>query len=238
MSQNDKTYYLKDLELALLLSIKGMKELYGIKMEHIKNPPKTLIYQTLFELEKKELISGNKGKVVIDKRLNQLLDSISNAEKILYYTNRLLKYPDQCIYLSDRAVAVSVYGTVGDMKRIESVSLSRLPEKLCEYGFQMEEVISDRSLFEEIEIENPKLAALAEMLFSRAPAIINENEWGTITNCMKLFSVKNGCKKQYLIAKEGFNDYFIVTDEKMSFIRPYSKKTVIDTLKNDLQIIR
>lgn len=52
MDQNDKAYYLKDLELALFLALKGMKELYGFRMKNIQNPKLELIYQTIFELKK------------------------------------------------------------------------------------------------------------------------------------------------------------------------------------------
>ena len=52
MERTESVYILKDMELALLLSLSGMKELYGFKMNDVQNPDRTAIYQTLFELEK------------------------------------------------------------------------------------------------------------------------------------------------------------------------------------------
>lgn len=62
MDQNDKAYYLKDLELALFLALKGMKELYGFRMKNIQNPKLELIYQTIFELKKENLLSVQKSQ--------------------------------------------------------------------------------------------------------------------------------------------------------------------------------
>lgn len=235
MGQNDKAYYLKNLELSLLLSVKGMKELYGIKMDNIQSADQSLIYQTLFELEKKKLISVNKENVMIYKELDEILEDINSAEKMLLYTNRFSEFPDQCIYLAGRAVAVSAYGAVRGMNRIESISLSYLPEKICKCGFYIEELISDQSLFEKNEIDNPELKAWADTLFAKEPISFSETEWGTITNCLKLFSLNNRkCIKQYLLVRDRLNDYFLVTDEQTSLIYSYSKKRVIDILENDL----
>lgn len=235
MDQNDKAYYLKDLELALLLSVKGMKELFGIKMNHIQSPDPSQIAQALFELEKKKFISIQKEKVMIDKELDQVLEIICNAGKMLLYINRFSEYSDQCIYLSDRAAAVSSYGTAGGMKRIECVSLTHLPEKICEYGFSLEEMISDRSLFQEAEIENGRLEAQAAALFAKGAVMLQDDEWGTITNCLKLFSIRNRkCMKQYLLVRDRLDDYFTVTDENTSYVYAYSRKKVMDTLKNEL----
>ena len=60
MDQNDKAYYLKDLELALFLALKGMKELYGFRMKNIQNPKLELIYQTIFELKKENLLRSHR----------------------------------------------------------------------------------------------------------------------------------------------------------------------------------
>ena len=235
MDQKDKAYYLKDIELSLLLSVKGMKELYGIKMDNIENPDQLLVYQTLFELEKKKLIYVNKGNVMIYKELDEILEDISSAEKILLYSNRYSEYPDQCIYLSGRAVAVSAYGAVRGMNRIESISLSYLPEKICECGFYIEELISDQSLFEKADINNAELKTRADILFAKESILLSETEWGTITNCLRLFSLNNRkCMKQYLLVRDQLKDYFLVTDEQTSLIYSYSKKRVIDILEKDL----
>lgn len=237
MVQDEKAYYFKDLELALLLSIRGMKELFGMKINNIQNLNQKLIYQTLFELEKKEFIAVQKEHVTVDKKLNMILETISNAEKMFWYTNRFSKYPDQCIYLADRAVAVSVYGTIGGMYRIESILLSHLPEKICEYGFYIEEIVSNQSLLRETKVEEQELKMQAEILFWKEATALAENDWGRATNCLKLFSLKNRkCLKQYLTVKDKLKDYLTVTEKERTFVYIYSRQKVIDIIKNDLSV--
>ncbi len=235
MVQSDKAYYLRNLELALLLSIKGMKELYGIRMDNVQNPDQSLIYQALFELEKKRFICIDKGNVMIYPELDQMLDDIKNAERMLLYVNRCTEYPDQCIYLGINAVFISAYGTTGDMKRIESITLNLLPEKICEYGFHLEEMVGDQGLLKKAEIENLELKEQTEALFNREFNKLEEDEWGNITDSLKVLSLKNRkYVKQYLLIKDKIYDYFSITDEQLSHIYVYSRKKVIDVLKNDL----
>lgn len=237
MVQDERVYYFKDMELALLLSLKGMKALFGIKMNNIHRSVQTPVYQTLFELEKKELITVHKENVTVNKKLNEILETVSNAKKMFLYTNRFSEYPDQCIYLSDRSVAVSIYGMIGDMYRIESILLSHLPEKICEYGFYIEEIVNNQSTLRKIKIEDEALKTQAEILFRKEADALAENDWGRATNCLKLFSLKNRrCVKQYLTVKDKLNDYLIVTEEQKSYVYIYSRQRVIDILKNDLSV--
>lgn len=238
MDQNEKAYYLKDLELALFLSLKGMKELYGFRMKHIQDPKPELIYQTIFELKKENLLyvqksqSHEKEQIMINPDLDQILDNIKNAEKILLYFNRQSEHPDRCIYLGDKAVLISASGMSGNMNLIENVAVDALPETVCECGFCIEELLNDKSIYQEEEIEDPKLQEKADALFDKDFGTLDKTEWGSVTDCLRLISVKSRkCIKQYLLIKERLNDYFTVTDKEGSHVFMYSKKKVMDTLR-------
>ena len=234
--EGDKAYNLKNQELAVLLSIKGMSELYGIRMEDIGSPDKTLVYKTLFGLEKKKILSADwneKRERAIHPEINDMLDHIRNAEKILLYSGRTYEHSGQCIYLGSRAVFLSVRGEGGGMKRMQSVSLDSLSKKICEYGFFLKEIISDKSLFRDAEIEKPEIREMADSVFGKAA-----NEWKTweeIRECLRMVSVRSGkCIRQYLLVSGKLNDYFIVTDEKASHVYAYSERKVMEVLKRDL----
>lgn len=241
MDQNDKAYYLKDLELALFLSLKGMKELYGFRMKHIQNPKPELIYQTIFELKKENLLSvpksqsHEKKQITIDPELDQILDTIKDAEKILLYFNMQSERPDRCIYLGNEAVLISAYGISGNMNRIENVSVSMLPETICECGFCIEELLDDESIYEEDEIEYAALQEKADSLFDKEFGTLDKKEWRNVSDCLKLVSVKSRkCIRQYLLIKDGLNDYFSVTDREGSHIYTYSKRKVMEMLEKDI----
>lgn len=241
MGQNDKAYYLKDLELAVLLSLKGMKEIYGFTMESIQDPDPLLIYQTVFELKKDNLLSvqesqsHGKGQFAINPELDQILDIVKTAEKILLYFNRQSERPDRCIYLGDTSVLISAYGVTGMMNLIESVPAGVLPEKLCECGFCIEELLDDESIYQEDEIEYPALQEKAAALFDKEISALDKKEWGNVTDCLKMVSAGDRkCIRQYLLVKDGMNDYFTVTDREGSHVFMYSRKKVLNTLKSDI----
>lgn len=235
MIQNEKAYYLKNLELALLLSAKGMTELYGIKMDDVHMPDKNSVYQTLFELEKKKLITFHDHKIVICPEVDEMLDDIRNAQEMLLYRNKTTEYPDQCIYLGKKAVFISAYGREQGMNRIESIFMNSLPEKIQECGFRLEEMISDGSLFEESEIENADLAEQAKHLFDQGINQPENDGCENISNCLKVISLNSKkCIRQYLIINEMFNDYFVRTDEQTSCVFAYSGEKVLRVLKADL----
>lgn len=236
MEQSDKAYFLKNLELALLLSVKGMKELYGLKMGNMQNPGQALVYQALFELEKNHLISfHDKENIEISPEMEQILENIKNTGKILLYYNKAAEYPDQCIYLDNSAVFVSSCGTLSNRYRIKGVPLESVPEEVCECGFHIKEMLDERTLFREEEIENAELAETIRLFFSKSPAALREEEWGCIKDCISVISLKNRqCVRQYLLMKDGLSDYFSVADEEKVHIFNYSKKKVIDILRKEI----
>ncbi len=235
MIQKDKLYYLKNLELALLLSLKGMKNLIGFKMDCIERSELAAVYRTLFDLEKKEFIEvGDKKQLRICPELDMVLTDIKQADRMLLCINREPEYPDRCIYLGNRAVFVSAYGAAGNMNRIESVPKNAVAEKVCENGFRLEEILSDESLYGKARIEKPELEEKAGLLFGKDFTVLEEGKWGNITGCLKLVSLKNRqYKKQYLLIRDGLDDYFAVTDEKTS-IYPYSKRIIMEILNQDI----
>lgn len=240
MNQSDKAYYLQNMELALLLSIKGLNTFYGFRMDSNKEPEQAAVYRTLFDLQKKELIAvGGHGKVRISPELDQLLQGMKEAERLLLFTDKFSEFPDQCIYLGDDgAVFVSAYGTTGKMNRLEMVSRETLAAKICEHGFCLKEILNDESLFAGKPVRDQKLEEMADLLFAKDFSALEEEKWGKAVRCLKLAILKRSKKnveyrKQYLLIKDRLNDYFVVTDEK-TCIYPYSGKLIVETLKKDL----
>lgn len=232
MPEHDEAYYLKNFELAVLLSMKGMTELFGIRIAGIQNPEKAAVYQALFALEKKKLLSAEEGGMTIKPRLDSLLDDIKNAEEMLYYTDRLAENPDQCIYLSREAVFLSGYGKSGEMNRLEGVSLDALPEKLCECGFHLENLASDEKLYRREEVIRPEMGAQAERLFGKEFCAAGADDWGAVTDCLRVFSLKEKrCVRQYVLIKDKLEDYIGVTDASGTKVYRYSKKKMAELLK-------
>lgn len=234
--QGEKAYYLKNLELAVLLSVKGMNEFYGIKMENLRGLDKSLVYRTLFELEKNRIVSLEEGRFVVRPELDLMLEDIRDAVTMLSYASAASEYPDQCIYLGRQAVIVSAYGTAGEVSRLESVETSRLPERIYEFGFCLEEEAGSLDSGGEAVDAEPVLVNQADRLFGRDYNTLRKEDWGTATACLRIFSVKDRkCVRQYLLLKGSLKDYISITDRDASSFYVYSREKVIDILTDDFR---
>ncbi len=234
----EKAYYLKDLELAVLLSLKGVNELYGLKMNGVSSADASFVYNTLFELEKRNLviIEGERDiKIVPD--LDKTLESIKNAGRMLLYANMRQEHYEQCVYMGERAVFVSSYGICGDINHVESIELASLPAEICERGFYIEGFLENINALSEGKIVNAELEALANELFRNSACSFEDKAYERVNDCLRMYSVgKRQCIKQYLLMKDRLEDYFIVTDDSGSNIFLYSGKKVLDILSEDFSI--
>lgn len=236
MVQEGKTYFLKNPEVAVLLSVKGMKELYGIRMENIRNPDRSVVYRTLFELEKNGLISLEEGRIVVRPELELMLEDIRDAEVMLSYTSAASEYPDQCIYLGRQAVLVSSYGTAGKISRLEGIELGRLPERIYECGFCLEEMHGGLNPGTGSVDADTVLIGQAERLFGREYGTLRKEDWGIAASCLRMFSIRDRrCVRQYLLLKDRLWDYISVTDEDVTSLYDYSKEKLIEILTDDFR---
>lgn len=243
MERADEAYYLQDLELAVLLSLKGEKELYGFRMERIKEAGTAEVYRTLFDLGKKRLLildEKDDGHALqreaprIAPELDRMLEVIRDARMMLWYRNGEQKHADRCIYLTDAAVMISGCSTGENLNRLSCVPLNRLPGEVMDGGFFLDELVSDGSLFTGEEIEQETAAEAAERLYDGAEKA-DGSAWEGVENSLRWILTQNGkCVRQYLLIRNGMDSYFVITDESGSRVYPYSKKQVIDTFEADL----
>ena len=238
MGQIEKAYYLRNLEFAVLLSLKGVSKLYGLKMNDISTAEASVVYNALFEMEKKRLITiENKKNIKIEQDLDKTLESIKNADRMLLYMNMKQEHYEQCVYMGEKAVFVSSYGIAGGINHIESREPAALPTEICERGFYIEGLLENINALGEGQTENAELEARADELFK-----INSFEFADglcegVSDCLRVYVTdKRQCIKQYLLMKDRLDDYFIVTDKDGSSVFMYSRQRVLDTLSRDFSI--
>lgn len=237
MKQPDKAYYLKNLEFALLLSVKGVQRLYGFKMDDISTAEAPEVYEAIFGLGKKKLITiESKKDIKIEPALDEALDSIKNAERLLLYASIGSEHYGQCVYIGRKAVFVSSYGAEGGISHIEAKDIDALPQELCERGFYIEGLIDGMKAQDE-PIDDEALEKKADILFAQADCAFDKKEWEGVSDCLRVCSVNDGrCIRQYLLLKGRLDDYFITTDETGSMVFEYSRYKVLDTLSRELLI--
>ena len=243
MERIDEAYYLQDLELAVLLLLKGKKELYGFRMGRMKEAGTEDVYRTLFDLGKKRLLVFDEAveghalqreEPQIVPGLDRMLEIIRDAHMMLWYRNGEQKHADRCIYLTDAAVMISNCSTGENISRLSCIPLDQLPREVMDGGFYLDELVSDKSLFTGEAIEHETIAKVAERLYDRTEKA-DESVWEGVENSLQWVLTQNGkCVRQYLLIRDGMDSYFVITDELGSCVYPYSKKQVFDTFETDL----
>lgn len=234
--RQDKAYYLKSVELALLLSLKGVKELYGFRMEQADAPDTETVYRAVFALEQQRLITVDAAKrIVMAPDVDRLTDAIAGAEQMLLYTSRDPGRPQQCIYVGSGAVMVTPGGTHNDMHRIRQIPREELAGELWEQGFRIDELLSDECLYSAEELDLPEQAARAAHLLDEADVRMEDAAWDGITDCLRLYRLRDRtCIRQYVLMRDTLRDYFAAADREGSRIYPYSRRIVVDTLQKEI----
>jgi len=138
-----KTYYIKDIELAVLLAAKGIRNYYGFKINGLDEIDEGLLHQMLFELARKNIISVVDDKFEVIPAFESILLNIKNANKVLFTSYSEAEKPQQSVYIGEKAVIIQACGSMGEMYRITETNISEYPYVLMEQGIKMESFIEE-----------------------------------------------------------------------------------------------
>ncbi len=234
----DKAYYLKDLELAVLLSMKGMDELYGFRMKQVRNPKTEDVYEALFALSKRGLLTfreeerngSDRKRITIEPDLDAMLEIITEAKHVLIYSSERGDHPSRCIYLGKRAVFVSTQGTDGIVNRVSACRIETLPEMICECGFQPDELAGGSDA-----VPGESTDGGCDGAGNILPDMIRED---AITDRLKWISVTDKqCVRQYLLIRDGLYEYCAVTDHDGRHIESCLSNRIAELLRKDLSSV-
>jgi hypothetical protein len=235
MSNNGKIYYFKVSELVVLLAAGGVASLYGLKMD-IGSLDRKAIYETMFALQRKEILWGDGEEMSMAEDVSELIDNIKNSKLILMYVSRTTDYPQRFVYIGNKAVIVAPHGTSGDVLELEITEVSGLVDKICTEWFVLEQVISDDTLYSrEAVCGAAQIEENAKRLLHKDINVISTQQWEYALHCIRFINVNNHqCVRQYLLLEKGLNDYIAVSSPKGTDIYAYSVRKMSDILNEDL----
>jgi hypothetical protein len=235
MNSYNKTYYLNIAELALLLTVGGMDSLYGIELD-VEKLDKKKVYETIFGLQKKEMLCWNDNKLSLAYGIDTLISDIKCSKTLIIYLNSTMEYPQRFIYVGNRAVIISPYGHSGDILQVELSDISELPQNICIHGFMIEQVVNDESLYVDKPVNNELVGEKAERIFTSDINCMDENLWSNVVGCIRIMNITmEKCVKQYLLVQEGLNDYITDSDNQGTIIYAYSMKKILEMLTEALE---
>lgn len=216
----EKAYYLHQEELAVLLAMQGVRQLYGFRMEIYPDMDAEQLHKILFGMARKNILSVSGKQIQINKDMSAVLCDLAEAKNVLILSGQE-EYPECCIYVGKSLVFVRLLGQSGRIYRMESVERERACFKMREYGFLVPGVIGKGQICPEDEKEYLQVQELARKLYHREKEGIMQQE--EIRCCLIQYSVLQGRKvRQLLIINGVLEDYLAFSDEEQDLVYVYS----------------
>lgn len=216
----EKAYCLKEEELAVLLTIKGVRQLYGFRMDIGVDMSREHLHRILFELARKNILFVSEGQIQIDDGVEAVLNDMVKAESVLILTGRA-EYPECCVYVGNNLVFVHVLGQSGKIYRILSADRKEACLKMREYGWLVPGVIDKPQASWEDTGNHQQMQELARMLYAQEKERILQEE--RVGCCLMQYSLLLAKKiRQLLIVNGVLEDYLVLSDEEQDTVYLYS----------------
>lgn len=224
----EKAYYLKEKELEVLLSIKGVRELYGFRMDVNGAVDRKELHRVLFGMAKKNMLSLSDGQFRIDEGVEAVLEDMAGAGNVLILTGGP-EYPECCIYAGQNLVLVRLLGRNGKIYRMESMDRREAGLKLREYGWMVPGLLDKTPVCQEEGEQHQQMRKLAGMLYGQEKESISRRE--EVRRCLMQYSAFQGKKiRQLLIISGVLEDYITVSDGQQDEVYLYSDKKAEELL--------
>lgn len=217
----EKAYYLKEEELAVLLAITGVRQLYGFQMEDSVDIGGEKLRRTLFEMAKKGILSSEEGKLRIHAEIEAVLKELAGADNVLLLSGGE-EYPENCIYIARNTVFVQLLGQSGRRYRLELVTREKTAERIQEYGWKVPGLIENTRIYPEDEALCQKLRERARILYDMdRESLLQQGK--EVRSVLIQYSVDRHRKLQQLLLIRGeLEDYIVVSSEQQDVIWLYS----------------
>lgn len=224
----EKAYYLRQEELAVLLSMKGMRQLFGFRMDVHGEMDQEALYRILFEMARQNMLSVCENRIQIDECLSEILNDLVKAEYMWTLTAGE-EYPECCIYPGQKLVFMNLQGQDGRIYRAESVDRREAYLKMQEYGFFVPGVLDKNQTCPGSQEEYLQMQKLAGKLYEQEKEDIIQQE--KVRCCLAQYSLKQKRKvRQLLIINGVLDDYLAFSDGQQNQVYVYSDEKAEELL--------
>lgn len=216
----ERAYYLKEEELAVLLAIMDVHQLYGFQMNGCADIKSRDLHEILFGMARKGILSSKDGRPRIYTDMEIVLKDIAGAENVLILAGRE-ECPESCIYAGSHIVFVQLLGQSGRIYRIESTDREKAVLKMQEYGWRTPGAAADVQVGTENEEVRLQMQKQAGILYHMdKESLLQKKE---ILCALMQYSVRQSRKiRQLLILNGVLEDYITVSDGEQDSIYLYS----------------
>ena len=171
-----ETFFLSGKELMLLLAAKGIEDIYALDMDHVSVDESEACY-LLNSLYQNQFIDSSGENFQIEEVLDEMLNGIKNAERMLLMRSFAGRLQSLCLYQSGNLLIL--LQTLEKNKRVKITSFPKeglwdMIKKLREQEFRYAPVLEEEDAY--MEILNSKKHVGREKLvrFHNVPFLLEE----------------------------------------------------------------
>lgn len=216
----EKAYYLKEEELAVLLSITGVRQLYGFRMDDSVDIKSERLHRLLFEMAKKGILSLEGGNFRIHADIEAVLRKLAKADNVLLLSGGE-EYSENCIYIAGDVVFIQLMGKSGRRYRIELTDREKAVTRIQEYGWKVPGPMENRQAVPTDDTLCWKLLERAKSLYDMdRESLLQQKD----VRCSLIqYAVSQRRKlQQFLILIGVLEDYIVVSNDEQNFVWLYS----------------
>ncbi len=218
----DKVYYLQEIELAILLSAMGQKELYGYPLPTIHNTNERQIHQAIFEMTRKGILEVTDKGIQVQSFYAEMMKSLIQAEQLWVYSDAEQYQAEIFLYIAERAIMLQAQSQTGNIIRIEIWNRSEISERLLQRGLKRQSFLEKEINPFNIKLENMKeLETEIALLFSLSKEALLEQK--KIISAIQIYNIAKKSKYlQLVLLNDKLEDFIVVNDSDKNEIYPYS----------------
>lgn len=209
MKEISKGYYIQETELSILLAIKGLQELYGIRLNGIESITQEEIYQTVFTMLKKGILNKLQDRIQIEDSLDNLMDVIKNAQSFWVYADVDDSSPESYYYVAGKdAILIQSGGQQNNLLSIEKMTSEEIMEVMTRNWLE-------QNAKEVMECKTPPEGLCEE---ARRYWLANKEtilQKPKVKQLLQEYDVHTKCKKKQVIKfAMGLDEYIVYSDEQ------------------------
>lgn len=222
----EKAWYIQEAELAVLLAASGMQEFYGYKLDGIPMVNQGSVNRLVFSMVRKGILTPMGNGFALKQEYQKIVKCLKETEKILIFNDAAQEYPEQYIYIGDKAVFLQAFGQNGHVLRLEVADKEGIPARLTACGLKMEGTL-ENSIGQMEEIEGMDSLIRKWKRQKREQILEHTDIAGYLERIDWLSRKRTG---QLLLVDKGVQNLILVSEGKNHGIYQYSTEKLQELL--------
>lgn len=233
MSEIDKAYYIREAELAILLSLAGWKEIYGYPLHDIPGIGEADIHQMLFDMAGRGMLDAKDGKISISAQWQKIVNGIASADALIVSTSTARDIEQLFAYISDFTAVIRAQWHGNGIIRVEIWKNEDMPDMIMRHGLEPDSVLRGMVQTKKAKASGDgKIVEKKSDSLFRKPLdeILREKSVLSVASFHDLKERKK--REQVIVFRQGLENYISISNESGSSAELYSAEKALELIEN------